>query len=370
MAEKYAFLAAGSACEVLRSFSAREWAALPRWPDAPRRLPPSEACVCGQRDAARLLGEDGLAARGLAADHVHLLVPARKGRSSGSAATFHVWSGPVPVGGFVRLGKKLFASAPELVILQACGAVSRLEPLLDDFVAAVDAERETLSLLGLDLTHEVVDNPREWEQIRRLVAAAALACEFSGTYRIGANGARYHMPPLMSVSGLRDAAVAAGPSVASRRGLRVAELALDRSASPMETALALILSLPVEYGGFGLGKPLLNEAISLPRVLSTFKAVAPDLLWPETCVALEYDSDEFHRGDSSSGRDTERWNALTAEGYRVLRATPTSVRSLAGMELLAKQLACALGVAPKEPNDVQRLRRGKLFAELMPKSRG
>lgn len=56
----------------------------------------------------------------------------------------------------------------------------------------------------------------------------------------------------MSVSSLREfsARVCRGP--AAWRAQRIAELALDGSASPMETALALLLTMLVELGGFGI----------------------------------------------------------------------------------------------------------------------
>ena len=62
-----------------------------------------------------------------------------------------------------------------------------------------------------------------------------------------------------------------------------------------------------------------------------------------------------------------RSNILTSLGYRVFRATPKTVRSLAGVELLARQLASAIGTELKAPSDIQALRRQRLFALLMPR---
>lgn len=370
---KYAFLCGESACEVLRRLNSDEIKSLPRWPAAPRVLPSRESCVTTQREFKELATAVDLGGLGVCKMPADLLVASRQSRSSGKSACFHVWSGLLPAGSCMRLRESVLSSGPELIILQACGSVAKLDPLLDDLVAAVGAENEVLSMLGLPASEAVIDNPLKWEQARRLISAALLACEFAGTYRLGSGGeARYHAPRLMSLASLRTTANDAAPSVASRRAAKVADFAFDNAASPMEAALALALTLPVEYGGFGLKKPQLNRRVDLSSAygrLSWHDSVTPDFLWPEERVAVEYDSAEFHGGEEGLGRDAARWNALVALGYRVFRATDKTVKTVSGLSLLAAQIAHALGVGLEEPDDIQALRRKKLLAELMPKSR-
>lgn len=244
-------------------------------------------------------------------------------------------------------------------------------------MASLEAELEVHKALGIE-GEVVADDPLAWERIRRLVAATVIACEFAGTYRLGANGgeASYHMPRLMTLEGLRSMvgeAVFLWKTSADRRALHVAELAFENSASPMETAVVLMLTLPVEYGGFGLPRPELNKAIDVSDhrgVLAERSEVTPDLLWEDAKLALEYDSAEHHgqAGPSRLAEDATRSNILTALGYRVLRVTNRSIASLEGINLLARQTAHLLGVELEAPTDVQLLRRAKLFQELMPRA--
>ena len=84
-------------------------------------------------------------------------------------------------------------------------------------------------------------------------------------------------------------------------------------------------------------------------------------------LQLEYDSAAFHdTAKRAAGHDAVRANILTSLGYRVFRVTPRVVRSLVGVELLARQLASALGVTLAEPDEIQALRRRRLYVQLMP----
>ena len=369
----YAFVCRDSACEALRTVSARDVLSASRWPSESRALPFAD-CVSNQADFKRLCREVDLGAYGVRSRPAHLLVPSQRRRSSGKGAVFHVWSSSLPAGSCLRMGEKVLLCGPEFTVIQLCGATAKLEGLLDGHVAAVRAEAGTLRELGID-EEPVVDHPLVWEHARRLVLAAVVACEFAGTYRLGARGgrARYHVQPLMSMEGLRQMAGQLRPGAAATRAREVAELAFDGAASPMEASLALMLSLPVGLGGLGLPKPQLNVAIDVSSrrgVLTDADQVTPDFLWPEERVALEYDSGEFHAGEPGLGRDAARANTLTAMGYRVFRATPWQVRSLAGIELLGRQLARALGVALEAPSEVETLRRARLYAEFIPRREG
>lgn len=367
----YAFLSHDTACESLRFLSVRSLLPVARWPKAARKLPVAE-CVSTQRDYRQLREEIDLGTLGARSAPVHLLVSSQRMRSSGRAAQFHVWSSDLPARSFVRVSNKVLVSGPELTIMQFGAATAKLDGLLDAHVAAVSAEAGTLAELGLP-EPPTVDHPLVWEHERRIVAAAVLACEFAGTYRLGTGGeaVRYRVAPIMSCEGLGYMAATAGNTTATSRARKVAGLAFDGSASPMETALALLLTLPVDYGGFGLPRPLLNASVDVSEhrgMLADRDRVTPDFLWPSERVALEYDSEEFHGGDEESmGGDAIRANILTACGYRVFRATLQTTRSLAGVELLSRQLARALGVVLEIPDEIRALRRRRLYAELMPR---
>lgn len=365
-----AFLCHESARDALRHLSGGRKLPAATWPLDSQRLPSSQ-CVSTQRGFARLCEGVDMRTWGICDEPVHLLVPAQQMRSAGRRASFHVWSPDVPVGAFWVLRDIVLLSGPEFTIIQLCGATARLEGLLDAHVSAVQAEARTLRELGVD-ERPTVDHPLVREHERRIVAAAVLACEFAGTYRLGAPGEKtlYRAPAIMTMESLAAMADSAGHNTAASRARVVADVAFDGSASPMETALALLLTLPVEYGGFGLPRPRLNASIDVSAhrgTLADVDQLSPDFLWLDHGVALEYDSSEFHAGvGRDARRDAVRANILTSLGYRVFRATPWVVRSLADVEILARQLACVLDTPLEEPGDVQALRRRRLYAQLMP----
>lgn len=378
MPDVQAFLSHESACDVLRLLSAgrRGVEGLVRWPESARPLPRDGSCVSSQRDFRGGRVEARLVELGASRRPVELIVPRQEGRSSGRAARFHVWSGTLPARSLVQVCPGLLVSGPELVVIQLCSAQGKLDALLDAHVSAVHAEADLLADLGLD-DSPVIDHPLEWERIRRLVAATMVACEFMGTYRLGGAAApvTYRVRPLMSADSLVCAIAEVGEFQGTRRARRVCGLALEGSASPMETSLALMLTLPIDFGGFGLGHPQLNHALDVSEfrgTLSDRDVVTPDFLWQGegmgSGVALEYDSDEFHAatGGARLGQDAVRANILASLGYCVLRATPETVRTLSGMTLLASQVAHALGVELAETTPLQDLRRRKLYVQLMP----
>ena len=373
----YAFLCADSAIEAIRHLSARgEWEGRPTWPDAPRLLPVWGECVCNQRSFKEYLGHADLGAIGVIRRPVDLLVPSSHLRSAGKSAKFRVWSRPVPAGSCRRLARDLVVCGPEFAIVQLAGSFGKFNELFDDFAEEVHGQAEVLESLG-KADEFVAEFPHRWEQTRRLASLAAVACELAGSYRLQGpgRGVAYGASPVMTTAGLRDFAATACQGPASGRARAIADLALDSSASPTETALALMLTMPVELGGFGIKKPLLNaviDASSLDEGLRGRDSVTPDMLWPDEKVALEYDSSEFHaqKGASQAERDAARSNTLSLMGYRVLRATARGVSSLPGVALLARQIAFLLEEPLREPTPLEAQRRSKLFGELMPRLAG
>ena len=208
--------------------------------------------------------------------------------------------------------------------------------------------------------------------VPRFIELVLCACEMMGTYRLGTGGkeTQYEKRPLMRRADVEEL-FATMPSLYGRhRVLRALDISFASSASPRETALALMLTLPTEIGGFGLPRPELNVSIDVHGLEVTHswqEEVVPDLLWREAGLVLEYDSDEFHgkAGGAKLASDAFRANVLVTQGYRVLRATTHTVDSLAELELLAHQVAATLGVPLYELSAEQRLRREQLHALLL-----
>lgn len=365
--DKFAFLGYESACEALRFITGRE----KRWPPTERILPIWGACVSSQRDFVQFESKTDLAAYGVTSKPVDLLVASAQMRRFGKRATFHVWKHVVPKKSMIRLESNLIASGPELVIIQMSGYQLKSGPLIDKFVEQLHNDEDAIIAAGSGEL-PLYDDPRIWERIVRLVRMAMLTMEFCGTYRLPCGGrpTTYGAPRLMTLESLRAVRNEVPTAFGSKRLEGVLSIAMERSASPMETGMSLLLTMPVEMGGFGLPKPLLNWSKDVRGnefVHPGRKELTPDMLWDAACVAVEYDSDENHAlaPREQAMVDAMRANALTAMGYSVLRITTGMARSLAEMTLFARQLASKLHVDLAEPTLLEMLRRRRLHELLL-----
>lgn len=363
----YAFLSHDSAREVLRNLG-NEASLLPAWPDEPRKLPLRGDCVATQRAFAALQREVDVPSCAALPTPVDLLAPDNNKISRGKRARFHVWTPVIPAHALLRLDPLLLVSGPEFVLLQMAGAHHRQQPVVDGFAKELWAAQDVHQML--DAREEVpYDNPFEWD-VRELVLRMVLhIMEFAGTYRLKTSmqDTAYRLKPLMSKSSAESVARQVPSLYGAERVREALGLAIGGSASPMETALALMLALPCEYGGYGLPRPQLNGGLptgAWEHLWDGGAEIHPDLAWPKRKVALEYDSSEFHDelGPYKVGSDAERANVLTSMGYTVLRATSQTLKTTRGVDRLAQQVAAALGCELAEPDSVAAIRRNKLFA--------
>lgn len=165
----------------------------------------------------------------------------------------------------------------------------------------------------------------------------ALGFELCGTYARSEEETLYNAFPLTS----REKLVSFVDRCAGFRGVKKARRALqyviDGSASPMETALAMMLSLPYSLGGFGIEQPVLNYHIDLSAYLkkvTTGTYYVCDLYWENARLAVEYDSDFAHSGVNKTAKDAMRRSVLTTHGVSVLSVTrPQVMNSQAFYEL-------------------------------------
>lgn len=362
----YAFLCHQSACEALR-YLRNDVSNQPAWPPEPRLLPRYGDCVSTQHSFGLFCQEVDLASFGITSLPVHMLVPSAGSRSRGKRAKFHVWQKHVPAHAMVRIGERVIVSAPAFILMQMAAQNYKADPIMERFVEKYHAN-QAVSLDGW----VAYDDPFEWARMERLVRMALVACEFAGSYRLAVGGrdTAYGLASLITCEGAYDFAKATPHPYGIKRMRAALGLAFDCSASPMESALALMLTLPVEMGGFALPRPTLNEGLPTGR-WETFwdggDTVTPDLLWRDAHLAIEYESDEFHgsQGPRKATSDASRGNVLAAMGYTVLRATTGTVASLHALERLAGQVAAHLGIMPAPSNDVAAIRRQRLHTLLV-----
>lgn len=373
---KYVFLSHESAVEANRAIARRpDFEALDD--EGIWMIPAAESCVTTQAELSELMKTVCLDGLGCRLRPIHLLTPGAGYRSHGKLMRSHVWSGLFPERAFVRVHERVFVSSPLFTSLQF---VLAPKPSRLSRAAAKEASEEDARVrkdLGISGRAASAGELLAWEGISREARAVELLTEFCGTYRMPVlpeEEVLYGRPPLLSRSDLEDFLKDEPSMHGAKKGLETCRLAFDRSGSPMETAIALLLTLPVDMGGYGLPKPVLNWPVPISQegldVVSQDEIVA-DLCWRDARLIVEYDGWEGHggMGRTKLAKDRARTNSLMALGWRVLSVDYQQVRNERGMALLARQVARLLGIELTQAADLQRVWRTRLHTQLMPADR-
>lgn len=227
---------------------------------------------------------------------IHVLVPRATMRHSINDVVWHLHTSALPKASFRQVAYDIFIASPELALFH--------------YAARKD--------------------------IRSAVLAAY---ELSGTYRLHADAGFEKAEPLVALKDLKriEAVMHGARGVASFR--RMMRHVTPGSASPMETALAMLLSLPCAMGGYGLPKPQMNARIDLPEKNGLNQACryyVADLYWPDFRLAIEYDSDQFHVGSDRIAQDAIRRNVLLFAGVTVITVGRQQIMSASKMDDVAR----------------------------------
>jgi len=362
----YLFVSHWSACEALR----RSGADLPSWPPEPRMLPTHGDCIAHQRSFAQLDKEVNLRRLGIVSRPVDILVPTSGMRRVGKRARMHEWRGLLPARSFLPVRENVLVSRPEFALLQLANVHVRKIPSYDQAIDRYLDENRALKELGID-AEATVEDVYAWERNAAVIRVAQVAMELMGTYRLpSAPGSetRYHCSPITSAEKIGAFIDAFPPSNGYRHtgafhNLElIIQWAMPRSASPMETALALMLTLPPKQGGYGIPQPELNS----PLDQGDPNSLKPDFLWREQGLAIEYDSDEFHAGAGADKveADIERANVLRAQGLTVLEITRGIALNLSKLDTAARQVATLLNCELPAVDHTLRFRRQSLHRLL------
>lgn len=171
---------------------------------------------------------------------------------------------------------------------------------------------------------------------------AFLGCEICGRYYFDEAGEAKMREQLCSKGQIRRFLNEHSDARGAKKALRTLDYVLEGSGSPMETELALRLSLPCRLGGRGIVAPELNRSIALgPIATSVFgrDRITPDCLWESYKFALEYESDENHTGADRIANDSRRRLTLETAGYDVITVTNEQMRSVRDFEAIANHVA-------------------------------
>lgn len=142
---------------------------------------------------------------------------------------------------------------------------------------------------------------------------------------------------------------------------------LSRSASPMETAVSMELSLPYSLGGKNFPAPLLNHNVKLTdnaAIIAGRRFLRYDLFWPEALLAVEYDSRQYHSSNAARIKDSRKRAASASMGITVIGITEKQFLNMLEFDEIAATLAKLLGhrIRPRSKN--HRAKRFELRAQL------
>ena len=248
--------------------------------------------------------------RGLGISRVHVLVSSANGRRMSDGLVCHVASRALPAGSICRVGDTLYVVSPELCFLQMASSLS-----------LANLVRLGFALCGI---HALSEESETGTVVREPLTTVERLASFIDEARF---------------AGLPNTTKAA----------RALAFVRDRSASPRETDLALQLGLPLRYGGFGCGMPIMNHRIVVPEELigvihqSYFES---DLFFPDANVGLEYQSTACHADAQAIGRDAIRAANLDILGVTVKMVTDAQYKSLAELEKIAALIERDAGKRP------------------------
>lgn len=139
------------------------------------------------------------------------------------------------------------------------------------------------------------------------------------------------------------------------------------SASPMETKLYLLLCLPLQYGGYNLGRPELNPELDLTaeemEIVRT-NNVKPDLLWRKQKLIVEYDG-RYHEEEQQSKHDALRIAILEGKGYTVRRIMRHQLYNPLAFESFASSMRIFLGIRQRPTTLKHQYAREDLRSKLL-----
>jgi len=242
---------------------------------------------------------------------VHIMLSNPKNRWTSKMMKQHMFSGEVPSGCFIYINGMFAVSSPEFCFIQMAGKL----PLFK----LIELGYELCGTYSLPIAGDT-EIPDRGFHIRPQMTSVKKLSSFAAN--------------ITGVKG-QNAAVAK----------RALQYIIDGSASPMETKLSMLMTLPYKLGGFGLLKPKMNVRITPSKTnrKSSSKAFYTcDLFWPDHNLAVEYDSDQFHTGSEHITDDSKKRNSLTLMGVRVITVTTKQLYDMGDFEKVVGVVAKCL----------------------------
>lgn len=234
---------------------------------------------------------------------IHLLVASKEVRNRSTLTLCHIAPADLPINTISRIRNDLYVCMPSISLIQHASTASNIE-------------------------------------------LACIASEFAGNYRLSSRDSSFNKAlPIIDLSVLKRITQTHTSLHGSGALRRVLNYVPANSSSPMETALVLLLTFPVKWGGYGIAMPQLNRKIDLPlkaQLATGRRYFVADLFWSKEKLIVEYDSDTFHTGHDKIASDARRRNALADLGYKVITVTSDQLLNEIRFERLAQQIGKVL----------------------------
>lgn len=189
--------------------------------------------------------------------------------------------------------------------------------------------------------------------------------------RFGKAHGTWSRPPLTTVEDVALLAEQASRTRGARLARRAASLALNGSASPLETRMALFACLPPNLGGEGWPAPQLNRRVHFPRELQKLagaRSAVADLLWSEPMVDLETNGENYHADENGFALENGRRAALEALGYTVMDISYEQLADVGTLDLMMGMISQRLGFSAQSRSARFIAARDALHERLFDKS--
>ena len=244
---------------------------------------------------------------------IHVLVPKGVDRNRTGDFERHCWDSHIPKGSFCALTKKVLVSTPGFSFLQMAGLLSTTQ----------------LILVGYWLC---------------------------ASYKVREDGLVLPVKPVTTKEELLKFLDDAQGCYGARKARRALAWVVGNARSPMEVGTAMLASLPVRLGGYGLGCPSINYSIDASELdrgtldHADRKHFEVDLYWPKHKVGIEYDGVD-HLDPAQIRKDKRRINCLTSNGITILVVMYDQLAEKETRATLMNQLSKLLKASLQEANE-------------------
>ena len=193
-----------------------------------------------------------------------------------------------------------------------------------------------------------------------------LIMELCGYYTLGPIASpqsrpRYQIPPVTTIDRIARYLSFVKVRGGAKKLREALGLAMEGSASPGETRVAMMMSIPSELGGYGFPKPALNATLAVPeRELGRVagERYELDAFWQDARTDLEYESTEFHLDPlSAASLVAARDRDPNADPEAVMRRRELIAKADADRRRLRDLQYLGIRVVPVTPFDLRDVRR-------------